>query len=50
MAVQMIVIADCQATGMTVDTDDDGDGVADDSDVFPLDATESSRYGWRRCW
>ena len=28
-------------TGNNADTDDDGDGVADSADAFPLDATET---------
>ena len=32
---------DCLATGMAADTDDDNDGVLDNEDVFPLDASES---------
>ena len=32
----------CVATGMLADVDDDNDGVTDDVDAFPLDATESS--------
>ena len=32
----------CLAMGMTADTDDDNDGMADESDAFPLDATETT--------
>ena len=33
--------SDCQTLGMTADSDDDGDGVLDAADAFPLDAAES---------
>ena len=33
--------ADCLARGMMSDGDDDGDGVADGDDAFPLDASET---------
>ena len=33
--------AACVALGMAADDDDDGDGVVDGSDTFPLDSQES---------
>ena len=33
--------SECQASGLLADADDDGDGIEDESDAFPLDAAES---------